>query len=89
MGFLNDKKIPLPHAEFDNENVRYRHRFSAFNTIRTPAPVRYFQYKSVSDLTSIQQSSHLYEASAKSFQQAKQFLEAIPTPEKEVRLIQS
>jgi hypothetical protein len=84
MGFINDKKIQLPHAEFDNEMVRYRHRFMAFNAIRTPAPVHYLQYKSVADLSSGQPSRNLYDASARSFHQAKQFLEAIPNPEKEV-----
>ena len=80
MGLLIDKKLPLPHSEFDNESVRYRHRFAAFNTIRTPQPVHYLQYKSIADLSFMQPSINLYIASARNFHQAKQFLEAVPPP---------
>jgi hypothetical protein len=86
MGLATDNKIPFPHKEFDNESVRYRHRFSAFNTMRTPSPVHYLQYKSIADLSSIQPSANMYAASARNFQQAKTFLEAIPNAEKDVSL---
>ena len=78
MGLLIDKKLPLPHSEFDNEGVRYRHRFTAFNSIRTPSPVHYLQYKSIADLSFIQPAVNLYVASARNFHQAKQFLEMVP-----------
>ena len=79
MGLLIDKKLPLPHSEFDNEGVRYRHRFAAFNSIRTPSPVHYLQYKSIADLSFIQPAVNLYVASARNFHQAKQFLEMVPS----------
>ncbi|CAG7837363.1 unnamed protein product [Allacma fusca] len=78
MGLLIDKRLPLPHSEFDNEAVRYRHRFTAFNSIRTPSPVHYLQYKSIADLSFMQPAVNLYVASARNFHQAKQFLELIP-----------
>jgi len=85
MGLLNDGKLPNPHQEFDNECVRYGHRFTAFSNIHTPAPVSYVQYKNIKELSSKQPSVNMYVAASKSFHQARQYLEAIPgTPEKEV-----
>jgi len=85
MGLIKDNRIPFPDAQFDNERVRYRHRFSPFTPIQTPALVTYLQYKDISDLASVQPSENLYLAATKNFQQAKQFLEAISGSEKEVQ----
>ena len=38
MGFRLDGKIHQPNSEFDNERVRFEHRFGAFGTILTPSP---------------------------------------------------
>lgn len=84
MGLMNDKRIPLPHKEFDNESVRYRHRFAAFAPVHNPSPVHYLQYKSIYDLSILQPSVNLYVAAARSFHQARQYLEVIPGSEKEV-----
>jgi hypothetical protein len=85
MGLINDSRVPFPNIEFDKESVRYRHRFAPFAFIQTPAIVPYVQYKQLADMTSVQPSINLYVAAARSFHQAKQFLEAIPGTEKEVR----
>ena len=84
MGLINDSRIPFPITEFDNESIRYRHRFAPFAPIQTPALVHYVQYKQISDIASSQPSENLYLAATKNFQQAKQLLEAIPGSEKEV-----
>jgi len=88
MGLINDQRVPFPNIEFDKENVRYRHRFAPFAFIQTPAIVPYVQYKQLADMTSVQPSVNLYVAAARSFHQAKQFLEAIPGTEKEVSVPQ-
>jgi hypothetical protein len=85
MGLINDNRIPFPNTEFDNESVRYRHRFAPFVSIQTPSLVHYVQYKQLSDMASTQPSQNLYIAATKNFQQAKLLLEAIPGSEKEVQ----
>jgi len=87
MGLTTDNKIQFPNKEFDDEGVRYRHRFQAFNTMRTPSPVHYLQYKSIADLSSLQPSANMYAASSRNFQQAKTYLEAIPSPDKDVSFV--
>jgi len=84
IGLSADQKIPFPNPEFDNESVRYKHRFSAFSTIGSPTPVHYVHYRNVANNALTQPPGSLYAASARHFTQAKSFLEAIPDPEKEV-----
>ena len=45
MGLQAEGRLPRPHAEFDNEQVRYEHRFSAFSVVGTPPPVQYAHYR--------------------------------------------
>ena len=40
-----EKKILLPNPQFDNEVVRYEHRFGAFANLLTPPLMPYSQYK--------------------------------------------
>jgi len=84
MGLINDNRIPFPNTEFDNESVRYRHRFAPFAPIQTPPLVHFVQYKSVAEITANEPSVNLYVDSARRFQQAKQLLEAVSGSEKEV-----
>lgn len=40
-----DKKVRKPQFELDSEQVRYEHRFAPFNSVVTPPPVHYIQFK--------------------------------------------
>lgn len=85
-----DAKVPKPQFELDSEQVRYEHRFAPFNSVVTPPPVHYIQFKEMSDLKKYSpppQSADLYMAASKHFQQAKLILENVPTPDPEVNRI--
>ena len=84
-----DGKVRKPKFELDSEQVRYEHRFAPFNSVMTPPPVHYLQFKEMSDLNKYSpppQSPELYVAASKHFQQAKMILENIPNPDHEVKL---
>ena len=40
-----EDKIMTPNPQFDNEQVRYEHRFAAFGGLITPPLMPYQQYK--------------------------------------------
>ncbi|XP_074493902.1 N-alpha-acetyltransferase 35, NatC auxiliary subunit isoform X2 [Sebastes fasciatus] len=82
-----DGKVRKPQFELDSEQVRYEHRFAPFNSVVTPPPVHYIQFKEMSDLKKYNPppgSADLYMAASKHFQQAKLILENVPTPDPEV-----
>jgi hypothetical protein len=82
-----DGKIKLPHYEFDNERVRYEHRFAPFSNLMTPPPMHYQEYI---DMTSMQRykqpptSAQLYASGCEHFHQARSLLEMITSPDQEV-----
>uniref|UniRef100_A0A3Q2CIW7 N-alpha-acetyltransferase 35, NatC auxiliary subunit n=1 Tax=Cyprinodon variegatus TaxID=28743 RepID=A0A3Q2CIW7_CYPVA len=83
-----DGKVRKPQFELDSEQVRYEHRFAPFNSVVTPPPVHYIQFKEMSDLKKYNPppgSGDLYLAASKHFQQAKLILESVPNPDAEVR----
>ncbi|KAJ3604452.1 hypothetical protein NHX12_029192 [Muraenolepis orangiensis] len=85
-----DGKVRKPSFELDSEQVRYEHRFVPFNSVVTPPPVHYIQFKEMSDLKKYNPppgSSDLYLAASKHFQQAKLILENVSTPDPEVNRI--
>ncbi|XP_062310710.1 N-alpha-acetyltransferase 35, NatC auxiliary subunit isoform X3 [Osmerus eperlanus] len=85
-----DGKVRKPQFELDSEQVRYEHRFAPFNSVVTPPPVHYIQFKEMSDLKKYSpppQSADLYLAASKHFQQAKLILENVPVPDPEVTRI--
>ncbi|KAJ8005973.1 hypothetical protein DPEC_G00123450 [Dallia pectoralis] len=85
-----DGKVRKPQFELDSEQVRYEHRFAPFNSVVTPPPVHYIQFKEMSDLKKYSpppQSADLYMAASKHFQQAKLILENVPSPDPEVNRI--
>jgi len=90
VAFDMDGKVRKPKFELDSEQVRYEHRFAPFNSVMTPPPVHYLQFKEMSDLNKYSpppQSPELYVAASKHFQQAKMILENIPNPDHEVNRI--
>lgn len=85
VGFRKDGKIPLPHAEFDCERVRYEHRFSPFiNVLLTPPPVQYSEFKEMTSGLEESDSKTLYLAGCKHFHQARTLLESVHNPDQEV-----
>eukprot|EP00064_Thunnus_orientalis_P001999 superscaffoldBa00000139_g2004 len=85
-----DGKVRKPQFELDSEQVRYEHRFAPFNSVVTPPPVHYIQFKEMSDLKKYNPppgSADLYLAASKHFQQAKLILENVPSPDPEVTRI--
>uniref|UniRef100_A0A3P9J284 N-alpha-acetyltransferase 35, NatC auxiliary subunit n=1 Tax=Oryzias latipes TaxID=8090 RepID=A0A3P9J284_ORYLA len=85
-----DGKVHKPQFELDSEQVRYEHRFAPFNSVVTPPPVHYIQFKEMSDLKKYNPppgSADLYLAASKHFQQAKLILENVLTPDPEVNRI--
>lgn len=46
MAFLNQGKIPKPLSHFDNEAVRYKHRFAPLSVISPPL-VQYTEFKRI------------------------------------------
>ena len=45
VAFDMDGKVLKPKFELDSEQVRYEHRFAPFNSVMTPPPVHYLQFK--------------------------------------------
>lgn len=45
IAFDMDGKVRKPKFELDSEQVRYEHRFAPFNSVITPPPVHYLQFK--------------------------------------------
>ena len=90
MGFRMDGRLTMPHPQFDNEQVRYEHRFSPFQGLLTPPPVQYTEFRDLTSTVRYPQqpidSMYLYIAGCKHFHQAKQLLETLCTEDGEVSL---
>ncbi|KAL1110430.1 hypothetical protein AAG570_007961 [Ranatra chinensis] len=84
IGFRKDGKLHLPHPEFDCERVRYEHRFAPFNTLLTPPPVQYAEFKELTSGFQKSDSQSLYLAGCKHFHQARSLLESIHSSDQEV-----
>jgi hypothetical protein len=87
IGFRLDGKIKLPHTEFDNEQVRYEHRFAPFASLLTPPPMQYAEFRDMTSLLRYEQppsSTNLYLAGCQHFHKARSMLETINTPDQEV-----
>ncbi|BES95699.1 unnamed protein product [Nesidiocoris tenuis] len=85
VAFKKDRKIPLPHPEFDCEQVRYDHRFAPFiNVLLTPPPVQYNEFREMTTALEQSDSRDLYNTGCKHFHQARSILETIHNPDQEV-----
>ncbi|XP_076465149.1 N-alpha-acetyltransferase 35, NatC auxiliary subunit-like [Babylonia areolata] len=90
MGLQLDGKMKQPNFKFDNEEVRFSHRFAPFTCVSTPPMVHYAQYKEMSDLSRYDREpspADLYGAACKGFHQAKCMLESLVTPTDEVQAL--
>lgn len=87
MGFKLDSKVTAVHPEFDNEQVRYEHRFAPFASLLTPPPMQYSEFKEMTSLLryeTVPDSANLYLGGCKHFHQARSLLETISNPDQEV-----
>ena len=75
VGLKKDQKILIPIESFDNECVRYEHRFAPFNNLLTPPSMPYNQFMEVYSHTANSDSSGLYLMAARDFGRARQFFE--------------
>ncbi|KAK7579647.1 hypothetical protein V9T40_000276 [Parthenolecanium corni] len=84
IGFQLEDKIKSPYFEFDNEKVRYEHRFLAFNVLMTPPLVQYSEFYENNIRLKETGVDTLYSAATKLFHQARTVLESIPNPDQEI-----
>lgn len=74
-----ESKILVPDPTFDNEAVRYEHRFLPFASLFTPPIMPYCQFLEVHDHTAKSPSSELLLAASKDFLRSRQIFETILT----------
>jgi len=77
VGLRTEGKTVVPNPQFDNEPVRYEHRFGAFAALLTPPLMPYSQYKEVLEHTQRAPVATLYSTASKDFGQARQILETM------------
>ncbi|XP_027221499.1 N-alpha-acetyltransferase 35, NatC auxiliary subunit isoform X1 [Penaeus vannamei] len=88
VGLREAGKVKLPIQEFDNEQVRYEHRFLPFSVVMTPPPVHYDQFLSMTDLSNFPQPvspATLYHDARNHFFKARTLLDTIHAPSNEVQ----
>ncbi|XP_059048022.1 N-alpha-acetyltransferase 35, NatC auxiliary subunit isoform X2 [Achroia grisella] len=83
VAFKLQGKIRQPKSEFDNEAVRYKHRFAPLSVI-TPPQVRYHEFCEMTQPLQYENPVILYLGGCKHFQQARSLLETITTPDQEI-----
>ena len=79
LALKKDGKILVPDKSFDNECVRYQHRFAPFNNLLTPPSMPYSQYYEVYQLSAHQEPNILYLNAARDFGRARQLFESVST----------
>lgn len=78
-------KIRRPRTEFDDERVRYEHRFAALGQVSTPPLVPYVQFKEMTKLEfnatdendKASHASNLYATACRHFHHAATILTAL------------
>ena len=88
VGFTMDGKLKRPNCMFDNEKVRFEHRFAAFSAVLTPPLVQYETFCEMTDIRKMDTSRtplDVYYTAYKLFMQSSSMLEKIPNQTSEVR----
>ncbi|KAM3967716.1 LOW QUALITY PROTEIN: N-alpha-acetyltransferase 35 [Aphomia sociella] len=83
VAFKLQGKIRQPQSEFDNEAVRYKHRFAPLSVL-TPPQVHYHEFCEMTQPLQYENPVILYLGGCKHFQQARSLLETITTPDQEI-----
>lgn len=74
----SEKKIVVPNADYDNECIRYEHRFQPFAHLLTPPLMPYVQFYEIYEITEKNTSSQdLLLAAARDFQRARQIFDSL------------
>ncbi|XP_043223591.1 N-alpha-acetyltransferase 35, NatC auxiliary subunit-like [Amphibalanus amphitrite] len=89
IGLQAEGRLQRPHAEFDNEQVRYEHRFWPFSAVVTPPPVQYGHYRHMTGAGPPQQNRAVmaYSEACQCFHQARGLLETLPANDAEVAVL--
>ncbi|XP_058458591.1 N-alpha-acetyltransferase 35, NatC auxiliary subunit isoform X3 [Malaya genurostris] len=82
-GFIGEGRIPEPLPMFDNEKVRFEHRFAPFATLSTPPPMAYSDFKLMKSYLLKSPAEELYASASKHFHEARVLLESYPNPDEE------
>lgn len=86
VAFTKEQRIPQPLSVFDNEMVRFDHRFAPFAGITTLPPVPYDEFSGARAYLMAKPSDELYADAASHFHRARLILETITGgPDQEVR----
>ncbi|KAG1655274.1 N-alpha-acetyltransferase 35, NatC auxiliary subunit [Nymphon striatum] len=85
VAFSLEGKMKQPDFQFDNEQVRYEHRFQPFSCILAPPLMHYHKFK---DSKTTQRCNYsveeLYLSASKFFEQAKSLFDGISNPSHEI-----
>lgn len=74
--FKVEDKIKEPHEEFNNEELRYNHRFNVFQTFNTPPMCQYIQFKEKDyQFTNALTLDKIYMNAQQHFEKAKTYYE--------------
>lgn len=84
VAFKLQGKIRQPQSEFDNEAVRYKHRFAPLSGL-SPPQVHYHEFCEMTQPLQYENPVILYLGGYKHFQQARSLLETITVPDQEVQ----
>lgn len=84
-GLTKESRIPQPLAVFDNEKVRFDHRFAPFAGITTLPPITYASFSNMRAFMMLEtDATNLYSDAGKHFHRARIMLESIANPDTEV-----
>ncbi len=77
VGLKREKKILIPCSTFDDEGVRYEHRFAPFQNLLTPPLMPYGQFLEVYEVNCNSTPADLYLSAATDFGRARQIFESV------------
>ena len=90
VAFQLSGKWNQPYFTFDNEEVRYTHRFGPFALVFTPPFNKYAQYRESIDLTKygpLPKAQDMFDSACKSFAQAKELFDTFSPQTEEIQTI--
>lgn len=86
-GFTKEQRIPQALSVFDNEKVRFDHRFAPLAGITTLPPVTYADFNNtrMAILMRENDAANLYFEAGKNFHRARLILESLSSPDTEIQ----
>lgn len=87
--FTKEERIRQPMPKFDNERIRFNHRFAPFSNLTSPPPIPYNEFKKTRSHHLRLSATELYLSASKHFHQARTILESMQNPDQEmIQMIQ-